>query len=205
MEASQETPHSRSLERICVYCGSSDQAQNMYLDAACEMGRAMASRELTLVYGGGGTGLMGAVSRGARQAGGSAIGVIPEMFNTPQLVDKDLTDLRVVSDMHTRKAMMAELADAFVALPGGLGTFEELFEILTWAQIGLHSRPVAVLNVNGYYDPLFKLIEHAHDQGFLYAEHNRLLLSASQPEALLDLLAEHRPSNGPNRWITRED
>ncbi len=181
------------LKRICVYCGSSDAVPETYLAAARGMGTAMAARDLTLIFGGGRTGLMGAVADTILQAGASAIGVIPEHFNTPSLAHAGLTELRVVRSMHERKALMAELADAFVALPGGYGTFEELFEILTWAQIGLHRRPIGVLNVEGYFDPMLELLSHAQEQGFLYAEHRRLLHSERSPEELLDRLANCDP------------
>lgn len=192
-----------SLRRVCVYCGSSDSVRPAYLEAAGAMGRAMAARGLTLVFGGGGTGLMGAVADAAMAAGGSVLGIIPKGFNTPALAHTHVTEMRVVGSMHERKALMAEMGDAFVALPGGFGTFEELFEILTWAQIGLHARPVGVLNALGYFDPLLALIEHAREEGFIYDEHRALLIEEAEPELLLDRLATFQSPRGLERWVKR--
>src|SRR4030065_302141 len=148
------------------YCGSSDKMRPAYLEAARQMGTAIARRGLTVVYGAGCTGMMGAVADGALEAGGEVIGVIPELFATPQLMHTGLTRLEIVDSMHTRKARLAELADAFIALPGGFGTFEELFEMLTWAQIGLHRKPVGLLNTLDYFVPLLNMVEHARQRGF---------------------------------------
>jgi uncharacterized protein (TIGR00730 family) len=193
------------LISICVYCGSSDRIPLSYLDAARMMGRVLAERGLTLVYGAGCTGIMGALADAALEAGGEVVGVIPTLFNTPQLVHKGLTRLEVVPDMQVRKARLAELADAFVALPGGYGTLDELFEILTWAQIGLHSKPIGLLNICGYFDSLVGWIEHAQNEGFIYAEHRSLFTYAETPEVLLDALAAHQPPAGLERWLTREE
>ena len=192
-----------SIDKVCVYCGSSDRVSEPYLEAARQMGRALARRKLTLVFGGGGTGLMGVVADTVLTGGGKVIGVIPEGFNTPQLVHHNLTELCVVGSMHERKAMMVDISDAFVALPGGFGTLEELFEILTWAQIGLHSKPVGVLDTMSYFDPLHKLIEHACAEGFIYDEHRTLLLSDSDPDVLLDLMQAYQPPEGLERWVNR--
>ena len=162
------------LQRVCVYCGSSDTVRRDYLEAARAAGRALAEREITVVFGGGRTGMMGAVADAAMAAGGKVIGIIPESFNTAVLAHPAVTEIRVVSSMHERKAMMADVSDAFVALPGGFGTLEELFEILTWAQIGLHSRPVGVLNVLGYFDPLLEQVERARMEGFDLQRTSRL-------------------------------
>ena len=194
-----ESRHLITIRKVCVYCGSSDKVQPGYLSAARAMGEALAGRGLTLIFGGGSTGMMGALADSVLRAGGKAIGVIPALFHTPQLAHFGLTELHVVQDLHRRKAMMIEMSDAFVALPGGLGTLEELFEILTWAQIGVHSRPVGVLNVNGYFDPLLQLLEHACAEGFLYDEHQQLLLSEAEPEALLNSLQAYRPPRGPRQ------
>jgi uncharacterized protein (TIGR00730 family) len=169
------------------------------------MGRALAEREVTLVFGGGGTGMMGAVADAVLEGGGHVIGVIPQNFNTPQLLHANVSELHVVASMHARKQLMAELADAFVALPGGFGTFEELFEILTWAQIGLHSKPVGVLNTNGYFDSMHRLIEEARHEGFIYSEHRDLLLSASAPDDLLEMLYNYRAPEGLERWVNRRE
>jgi uncharacterized protein (TIGR00730 family) len=175
------------------------------MEQARVMGRELAERDLTLVYGAGGTGMMGALADTCLQNGGRVVGVIPEIFNTHHLVHKGLSEIHVTENMHARKALMAELGDAFVALPGGLGTFEELFEILTWAQIGLHANPVGVLNVNRYYDPLLSLIEGAQDKGFMYIEHQSLLIAEDSASVLLDRLYEYEPPQGLERWVNREE
>jgi uncharacterized protein (TIGR00730 family) len=157
------------MKTICVYCGSSDKIRPAYLEAAYRLGAALAERSHTLVYGAGRTGLMGRVADGALDHGGTVIGVIPHHFYTPTLAHMGLTQIEVVENMHIRKARMAELSDGFIALPGGFGTFEELFEIVTWAQIGLHSKPVGLLNVQGYFNPLLEMVEHARHEGFIYS------------------------------------
>jgi uncharacterized protein (TIGR00730 family) len=191
------------MERVCVYCGSSDSVPPPYLHAAAALGELLAERGTTIVYGGGSTGLMGSLADAALGAGGRVIGVLPRIFDTPALAHAGLTELELVPGMHERKARMAELADGFIALPGGFGTFEELFEVLTWAQIGLHHRPVGVLNVNGYFDPLLALIEHAEEQGFIYAEHQRLLANDSEPTGLLRSMEAYQPPEGLARWVDR--
>ena len=191
------------MRSICVYCGSSDKANSAYLNAAYEMGAVMAARGLQLVYGAGGTGLMGAIANGALENGGEVVGVLPEIFNTPTLAHNGLTRLEIVENMHQRKARLAELADAFIALPGGYGTLEELFEILTWAQIGLHQKPVGLLNVRRYFDPLLELVEKASSEGFIYHEHRGLFTSCDDPNSLLAALLNHNPPAGLERWLTR--
>jgi uncharacterized protein (TIGR00730 family) len=193
------------LKSICVYCGSSDRIHPEYLEAARLMGAAIAGRGLQLYYGAGSTGLMGAVANGALQAGGEVIGVIPGYFHTPQLAHPGLTRLEVVETMHQRKARLAELSDAFIALPGGFGTLEELFEILTWAQIGLHKKPVGLLNTRRYFDPLLAMIDHARTEGFIYEEHLELFTCDNQPQELLDSLQNHQPPQRLERWLTRDD
>jgi len=176
-----------------------------YLRAASQMGAAIAKRGFTLAYGAGSTGMMGAVADGALEAGGTVIGVIPSMFTTPVLMHDGLTQLEVVDNMHTRKQRLVDISDAFIALPGGYGTFEELFEVLTWAQIGLHSKPVGILNTLGYFNPLLSVIEHAKTEGFIYAEHRALLVCAEQPDSLLDLLEQYHYPPGMEKWLTREE
>jgi uncharacterized protein (TIGR00730 family) len=193
------------MKTICVYCGCSDKIPPRYLEAAYEMGRAIARRGLTLTYGAGKTGSMGAVADGALEAGGEVIGVITEQFNTPQLAHTGLTKLEVVPNMHLRKARLVEISDAFIALPGGFGTLEEFFEILTWAQIGLHSKPIGLLNTQGYYDPLLKVIAQADAEGFIYSEHRQLFTCTEEPEALLDSLSNHQPPAGLERWVERHE
>jgi uncharacterized protein (TIGR00730 family) len=147
---------------------------------------------------------MGAVADAAIEGGAEVIGVIPENFNTVELAHDHLTELHVVENMHVRKAMMAQMADAFVALPGGFGTFEELFEMLTWGQVGLHSKPVGVLNVQDYFDPLLNLIDHAQKQGFLYSEHRSLLLAENDPDRLIQALHTYQRPPGLERWVNRQ-
>lgn len=191
------------MRSVCVYCGSSDRIGPVYLEAGYQMGAALARRGLRLIYGAGKTGLMGAVADGAMEAGGEVVGVIPTMFYTPALAHGGLTKLEISENMHTRKARMYELADAFIALPGGLGTYDELFETLTWAQIGLHRKPVGLLNTAGYYDLLLRVLEHTRAEGMLYDEHLALYVHAKEPEELLDQIAAHRPPEGLERWVER--
>jgi uncharacterized protein (TIGR00730 family) len=194
-----------SMKTVCVYCGSSDKMNDGYLQAAREMGAAIAKRGIVLAYGAGCTGMMGAVADGALEAGGEVIGVIPKMFTTPTLMHYGLSHLEIVDSMHARKQRLVDISDAFIALPGGYGTFEELFEILTWAQIGLHSKPVGILNAQHYFDPLLSAIEHARKEGFIYAEHHSLFVCANQPDVLLDKLVQYQYPQGMEKWLTREE
>jgi uncharacterized protein (TIGR00730 family) len=172
-----------------------------YLEAAHAVGRALAERNLTLVYGGGGTGMMGRLADGALAGGGRVVGVLTEQFDTPALRHARLTEKHVVPTMHQRKALMAELSEAFLALPGGFGTLEELFEVLCWAQLGLHRRPIGLLNSGGYYDPLLTAIQRARQEGFIYQEHQELFFTAAEPEALLDRIDRYTPPPGVERWL----
>jgi uncharacterized protein (TIGR00730 family) len=169
------------------------------------LGAAIAKRGLSLAYGAGCTGMMGAVADGALDAGGVVIGVIPRMFATPALMHNRLTRLEIVDSMHTRKQRLVDISDAFIALPGGFGTFEELFEVLTWAQIGLHAKPVGILNSQGYYEPLLSAIDHAKTEGFIYAEHRSLLVYSEDPDNLLDMLDNYQYPQGMEKWLTREE
>jgi uncharacterized protein (TIGR00730 family) len=193
------------MKTVCVYCGSSDKMSDEYLQSACQMGAAIAKRGLTLAYGAGCTGMMGAVADGALEAGGEVIGVIPKMFTTPTLMHTGLSRLEIVGSMHVRKQRLVDISDAFIALPGGYGTFEELFEILTWAQIGLHSKPVGILNTQHYFDPLLSAIEHARTEGFIYAEHRSLFVCDDQPDGLLNMLVQYQRPHGLEKWLTREE
>ena len=193
------------MKSVCVFCGSNVGRDPAYLNAAVSAGETLARAGLTLVYGGGKVGLMGAVADAALAAGGEVIGVIPEMFHTPQLAHTGLTRLEIVESMHQRKERLATQADAFIALPGGFGTFEELFEILTWAQIGLHQKPVGLLNTLHYYDLLVKTVDYARLEGFIYDEHRALFVCEEEPEALLDKLENYRAPSGLERWLTRPD
>jgi uncharacterized protein (TIGR00730 family) len=156
-----------SLQRVCVFCGASPGGRPAYLEAATALGRELAARGIGLVYGAGGHGVMGALADGALAAGGDVTGVIPRTLVDRELGRRDLGDLRVVGSMHERKALMQELSDGFVALPGGLGTFEELFEIVTWGQLGLHAKPVVLLDVESYFAPLLAMLDHAVAEGFV--------------------------------------
>ncbi len=189
------------MNSICVFCGSSDQSRPVYTKVAQALGRNMAARGLTLVYGGGGTGLMGAVATGALEAGGQVIGVLPRFFYQPHLAQSNLTRLEIVENMHQRKARMAELAEAFVALPGGFGTLEEFFEVLTWSQIGLHQKPIGLLDTESYFGPLLQMIEHANREGFIHREHRELITVSKDPDRLLDALAEFRRPTGLQKWV----
>ena len=190
------------MKTICVFCGSSDDIHPDFKLAGRLMGRVLAENGLRLVYGGGRSGVMGALADGALQAGGEVIGVIVKSMNTPALAHPGLTRLHVAADMHERKAHMHALADGFIALPGGLGTFDELLETLTWAQIGVHEKPVGLLNVRGYFDPLLALLLHAEREGFVFHEHREMLLTAKEPQALLDALQKHQhPAQAVKRWM----
>ena len=194
----------QKINTICVYCGSSDHIHPNFYAGAHRLGQILADRRIHLVYGGGKTGLMGALAGGVLQAGGQVTGIVPVSLNQPQLIADNLTHLEVLPDIHSRKKRMMELADALIALPGGFGTFDELFEALTWAQIGLHSKPIGALNLEGYFDPMFMMIEHASVEGFIYPEHKQLLIEASEPEELIDQLEQFCPPDKMERWITRE-
>ena len=188
---------------ITVYAGSADNLKQVYLDAAWSLGEALATQGRMLVFGAGKTGMMGAVADGALAAGGKVIGIINEGLNLPHLAHAGLSELEVLPDIHARQARMTQLADAMIALPGGLGTFAELFEALTWAQIGLHNKPVGLLNVQGYFEPVVDLIEKAIEQNFIYPEHRQYILVADDPATLLAKLDGFTPSNGVNRWVER--
>ena len=181
------------MRRVCVFCGSNRGGKEAYAAAARAMGESVAAYGLGLVYGGGGVGLMAVVADGALARGGSVIGVIPRRLMRRELGHPGVTELRVVDSMHERKAMMAELADAFVALPGGFGTFEEFFEVLTWAQLGIHAKPCGLLNVAGYYDPLLEMVERATGEGFVREGHRGLIQIDDDPERLLTKLQAYVP------------
>src|SRR3954454_16289108 len=173
------------MRAVCVYCGSSLGADPAYLEVTQELGRALAGAGITTVYGGAAVGLMGALADAALAAGGDVVGVIPQQLVDREIAHPKLSELHVVKSMHERKALMAELSDAFVALPGGIGTLEELIEVYTWAQLGLHAKPIAVLNALAYYEPLVAFLDHAVSQGFLPSARRESLIVAPDPEALL--------------------
>jgi len=193
------------MNSICVYCGSSDSVHADYFSAARQMGRVLAERKLRLIFGGGKTGLMGAVANGALEAGGEVIGVIIPSMNTPVLAHIGLTRMDVVPDMHARKARMHELADGYIALPGGFGTWDELFETVTWAQTGAHEKPVGLLNVRDYYNPLFAAIDHAVAEGFIFPEHRKAICFEADPGKLLDAMTDYdHPHDAVKRWMREE-
>jgi uncharacterized protein (TIGR00730 family) len=181
------------VQRVCVFCGSSNGVREDYVVAAQAMGTGLAKRGLGLVYGGGRVGLMGAVADAVLAAGGHVIGVIPQSLVDKEVGHNSLTDLRIVHSMHERKALMADLSNAFIAMPGGAGTMDEFFEIFTWAQLGFHRKPCALLNVASYYDPLLTFMDHAVQEGFIRAEHRDLIQVDSDPDRLLDRLTTYTP------------
>ncbi|MET0239955.1 MAG: TIGR00730 family Rossman fold protein [Sphingobium sp.] len=190
--------------RICVFLGSSTGVSPIYGEAARNFGASLAKRGIGLVYGGGSIGLMGLVADGACAAGGEVIGVIPEALRAREKDHDHLTALHVVSTMHERKAMMADLSDGFVALPGGIGTFEELFEAWTWTQLGYHAKPCGLLNVNGFYNSMRNFIDHVVDEGFLKTNHRDMLMVHDDPDALLDAMIDYIPKT-TTHWIGPED
>jgi hypothetical protein len=191
------------LKRVCVFCGSSDGARSSYREAAAMLGRVLAARRIGVVYGGGNVGLMGALADAALGAGGDVIGVIPEHLVNKELAHRGV-DLRIVHSMHERKALMADLADAFIALPGGYGTLEEFCEVLTWSQLGLHAKPCGLLNVDGYYDSLLGLFDHAVAEGFVRSPSRDIVLVDDQAARLLDRLALWQAPQ-VERWIDRDE
>lgn len=190
------------MRRICVFCGSSPGARPAYADAARALGREIVTRGMSLVYGGGQVGLMGVVADAVLDAGGEVTGVIPQALAAREIAHHGLTDLRIVDSMHTRKATMAALADAFVALPGGFGTYEEFFEVVTWTQLGVHRKPCGLLNVDGFYDPLIALLDHAVTERFIRPQHRATILVETDPAALLSSLADATLPEVP-KWITQ--
>jgi len=187
------------MKRIAVYCGANPGVRPEYAAAAAALGEVLARERVELVYGGGRVGLMGVVADAVLAGGGHVIGVIPERLVIKEVVHEGLPDLRVVKTMHERKALMAELADGFIALPGGYGTFEEFFEILAWSQLGWHRKPFGLLDVAGFYGPLRAFLDHARDEGFLRPQHRALVLMAVRAEDLLARLREFRPPTGA-KW-----
>ncbi len=190
------------LQRICVFCGSSLGSQPAYTQAADDMGRLLAERGIELIYGGGNVGLMGRIADACLKQGGRAVGVIPRNLLEKEIAHRSLTKLHVVESMHERKAMMADLADAFVALPGGFGTWEEFCEVLTWSQLGLQRKACALLNVSGYYDPLLAMADRAVAEGFLRRDHRELMLSDTDATRLLDRLCSYTVPI-VDKWMNR--
>ena len=192
------------MRRVCVFCGSSNGVRPAYADAARAMGRALLRRNIGVVYGGGCVGLMGTIAETVMEGGGEVTGVIPEALVERELVRREVTELIVVRSMHERKAKMAELSDAFIAMPGGYGTFEEFCEIITWAQLGLHGKPYGILNVEGYYDPLLSLFDRAVAEGFVHPANRLLVIQEKDSDRLLDMLVKYNPPQ-TERWIDRDE
>ena len=191
-----------SLKSVCVFCGASPGARPIYHEAAAQLGRHIAERGLTLVYGGGAVGLMGVVADAALAAGGEVIGIIPQSLERAEIGHKGLTRLEVVDGMHARKARMAELADAFIALPGGLGTLEELFEVWTWGQLGYHAKPLDLLEVDGFYARLTDFLDHLVAERFVREQHRAILQLSASPAELLARMDAWQPTAAP-KWVDR--
>ncbi len=191
------------MNSVCVFCGSQPGVNSGYRKGAVRLGRLLAERGLGLVYGGGGIGLMGALADAALASGGRVVGVIPQPLASKEVAHPGVSEMHVVATMHERKALMARLSDAFIALPGGYGTYEELFETITWAQLGIHRKKIGVLNLDGYFDPLLRLIENGVAAGFIKEPYRELVVSDPDPETLLDKMASHRLPR-TRIWITAE-
>ncbi len=192
------------MNSICVFCGSSPGADAQFAAAARALGKLLAANGKSLVYGGGKVGLMGILADAVLAGGGQVIGVIPQSLVDKEVAHFGVTELKVVCSMHERKALMAQLSEAFVALPGGIGTLEELFEVWTWGQLGLHSKPYGLLNVNGFFDPLLTFLDHATNQRFLRPQQRELLRVSTDPAELMEQLARQQPMIEP-KWIDRDD
>ncbi|NDY55316.1 TIGR00730 family Rossman fold protein [Desulfovibrio sulfodismutans] len=191
------------MKSVCVFCGSNPGGDPVFLETAKTLGAFLAHEGLTVVYGGASVGLMGATANACLAAGGKVIGVLPDFLKKKELEHTGLTQLHVVPSMHERKALMAELSDGFVALPGGMGTLEEFCEIVTWAQLGLHAKPCGLLNVGGFYDPLLALVRTMVENRFVRDAHAGIVLSAPTPETLLSAMRAYRPVTAP-KWIDRD-
>ena len=188
------------MHRICVFSGSNTGKRQEYQQAARDLGQELIARDLGLVYGGASVGLMGVIADTVLAGGGEVIGVIPRALFRREVAHKNLTTLHEVGSMHERKALMADLSDGFIALPGGFGTFDELFEITTWAQLGLHTKPIGLLNVAGYFTPLLTMVDHAVTEGFIPPDHAHILLKSASPGDLLDSFAAYTPLSDQAKW-----
>jgi uncharacterized protein (TIGR00730 family) len=192
------------MRRLCVFCGSSEGRDPAYRQAARALGETLAANGIGLVYGGAAVGLMGALADAALGAGGEVSGVMPRALVEKEIAHNRLSDLRVVGSMHERKALMAELSDGFVALPGGIGTFEELFEMWTWAQLGHHTKPCALLNVRGFYDGLIAFLDQVAERGFIKGAHRAMLIVGQEPMELIERLRAYEPP-AVSKWITARE
>lgn len=191
------------MRRICVFCGSNSGDRPEYADAVRALGEALSARGIGLVFGGGGVGLMGVVADAVLNSGGEVIGVLPQALGRKEIAHSEVGDIRIVGSMHERKTLMAQLSDGFIAAPGGYGTLEELFEQLTWTQLGIHGKPCGVLNVSRYFDPLLAFLDSCTDRQFIRREHRDSLLVSNTPEGLLDAFSEHQPSS-VDKWLNYE-
>lgn len=189
------------MHRICVFSGSNTGKRQEYQQAARDLGQELIARGLGLVYGGASVGLMGVIADTVLAGGGEVIGVIPRALFRREVAHEHLTALHEVDSMHERKALMADLSDGFIALPGGFGTFDELFEITTWAQLGLHTKPIGLLNVAGYFTPLLTMVDHAVTEGFIPPDHAHILLNSASPADLLDSFAAYAPLSDQSKWL----
>jgi len=192
------------IKNICVYCGSSPGRLEAYADAACALAESLVSRGIGLVYGGASVGIMGVVADQVLKLGGRAVGVIPEALVRWEVAHNNLTELHVTKSMHERKMRMAELSDGFIAMPGGLGTLEEIFEICTWAQLGIHKKPCGLLNTEGYFDPLRVFLDHAMSEQFVKPIHRSILMVESEPEAMLERFLAYEPPV-LTRWVSESE
>lgn len=190
----------RTLKSICVYCGSNVGTRSAYTESARQLGELLVSQGIRLVFGGGRVGLMGILADAVMAAGGEVVGIIPAALDRREVAHRKITELHIVRSMHERKAMMNELSQGFIALPGGYGTFEELCEMLTWAQLGIHAKPVGLLDVAGYYAPLLALFDHAQRERFLHPDHRALLLSDTDPAALIERMRGYVPPTTA-KWL----
>ncbi len=188
------------LDRICVFCGSSPGTNPIYLNAARRLGELLSERNIGLVYGGSNAGLMGALADACLRSGGRVTGVIPTSLVEKEIAHRGLTELHIVGSMHERKALMADLADAFIALPGGFGTWDEFCEVLTWSQLGIHRKACGLLNINGYYDPFLAMADRALQDGFLRAPHRKMMLAEKDPACLLELLHSYSAPVA-DKWV----
>ena len=192
------------LHSICVFCGSSFGKRPEYTEAAKTLGTELAERQIRLVYGGGSVGLMGVMATAAEEAGGAVLSIIPRALVKRELAGDSIGELVIVETMLERKTMMAHESDAFITMPGGFGTLDELFEMVTWGQLGVHVKPLGLLNIAGYFDALLQQIEHAIGEGFIHAKYRGLLVEAEQPQSLIDQLAQQKLPDGITRWIDEE-
>jgi uncharacterized protein (TIGR00730 family) len=199
------TIYAQAVKRACIFCGSSPGARPAYTEITEDLGQLLVENEIGLVFGGASVGLMGRLADTVLSEGGEAIGVIPQSLVEREIAHLGLTDLHVVDTMHERKQLMADLADAFVALPGGLGTLDELFEIYTWAQLGLHRKPIGILNVEGYFDGIASFLEHAVAERFVREDHREMLIVEEEPGRMLERLRSFDPASLTPKWIDRQD